>query len=195
MKNNFTFSLIALMMSVIFCNVNAQNNTKVKLFEFEIGGGMTIGSNYGTLKAAPGVNSYLEARTNLKDTPWDLGFQLGLGYMNRKDEHKISYNVTNKFSMLAFADYNFRYWDKVAPFAGIGLGRTELFYDTPGAIGSDGKPSVYEQVFSPIVLNPRIGVEFFDHLRITAEYKMNFHNKCNWFALNVGFAFGGGKKK
>ena len=53
MKKNFTISLIALMMSVIFCNVNAQNNTKVKLFEFEIGGGMTIGSNYGTLKAAP----------------------------------------------------------------------------------------------------------------------------------------------
>ena len=97
--------------------------------------------------------------------------------------------------MLAFTDYNFRYLYKVAPFVGIGLGRTELIYNTPGAVDDSGKPAVYEQVFSPIVLNPRIGVELFDHLRVTAEYKLHFHNKCNWFALNVGFAFGGGKKK
>lgn len=174
---------------------NAQNTTDVKLFEFELGGGMTIGSNQGMLKSSPGLNMYLEARTNLKDTPWDLGFQLGLGYMNRMDQNKTSYKVSNKFSMLAFTDYNFRYWDKIAPFAGIGLGRTELIYNTSGGVGEDGKPSSYEQIFSPIVLNPRIGVEIFNHLRITAEYKMHFHNKCNWFALNLGYAFGGGKKR
>ena len=48
-----------------------------------------MGSNYGVLKATPGVNAYLEARTNLKDTPWDLGFQLGLGYMNRKANTRL----------------------------------------------------------------------------------------------------------
>ncbi len=179
----------------LFPQLQAQNKTDFKAFEFEIGGGITCGSNHGALKVCPGCNIYMEARTNLKNTPWDLGFQLGLGYLNRKDENKISYYVSNKFSMLAFVDYNFRYWDKVAPFAGIGLGRTELIYNTPGAIDNDGKPSIYKQIFSPVVMNPRIGVELFNHLRITAEYKIHFHNRCNWFALNVGVAFGGGKKK
>lgn len=195
MKLRIFLLCLSLSLSGLFFSINAQNRIDVKPFEFEVGVGMTMGPNYGALKATPGVNAYLEARTNLKDTPWDLGFQLGLGFMNRKDEHNTSYNVSNKFSMLAFTDYNFRYWDKVAPFVGIGLGRTELIYNTPGAVDDSGKPAVYEQVFSPIVLNPRIGVELFDHLRVTAEYKLHFHNKCNWFALNVGFAFGGGKKK
>lgn len=195
MKARIFILCISLFLNGIYFSVNAQNKTDFKAFEFEIGGGMTCGSNYGALKATPGANMYIEARTNLKDTPWDLGFQLGLGYMNRQDEYKTSYNVSDKFSMLAFIDYNFRYWNKVAPFVGIGLGRTELIYNTPGAFGDDGKPSVYEQRFSPIVLNPRFGVELFDHFRITAEYKLHFHNKCNWFALNVGFAFGGGKKQ
>ncbi len=187
--NRFIFIAILLLMWGQSSYISAQNNKDVKLFEFEVGGGMTLGSNYGTLKLSPGVNAYLEARTNLKDTLWDLGFQLGLGYMNRKDQYGTSYNVSNKFSMLAFADYNFRFWDKVAPFAGVGLGRTELIYNSP----VDGSSAIYEQKFSPVVLNPRIGIELFDHLRITAEYKMHFHSKCNWFALNLGCVFGGGK--
>lgn len=175
-------------------SVGGRNSTDVRRFEFEVGGGMTVGSGYGALKPYPGVNFYAEARVNLKDTPWDLGFQLGLGYMDRRDSYMTSYSVSNKFSMLAFADYNFRYWGKVAPFAGLGLGRTELIYSVPG-IDIEGYPVVETETFSPVVLNPRIGVEFFNHLRVTAEYKFHFHKRCNWFALNVGFAFGGGRRR
>lgn len=44
-------------------------------------------------------------------------------------------------------------------------------------------------------MNPRVGVELFDHLRITAEYKATFKKKRNYMALNIGYSFGGGRKK
>ena len=42
---------------------------------------------------------------------------------------------------------------------------------------------------------PRVGVELFDHIRLTAEYKCTFDVSSSYFALNLGIAFGGGKVK
>ena len=56
-----------------------KNDTNVRAFEFEVGVGFAVGSKDGLVGMVPGPHFLIEARTNLKDTPWDLGFQLAYG--------------------------------------------------------------------------------------------------------------------
>lgn len=187
--------LLLFVFACCFSNLSfgKSNNTDVKGFEFEVGAGLAAGSRAGFQSMVPGPQFLLEARTNLKDTPWDLGFQLAFGGIFHKDSSR-SYATVNRFSMVAFTDYNFRYWDKVCPFAGIGLGRTTISSEFPSATESDSAVSVIPSTHPAYILNPRIGVEFFNHLRLTAEYKWTFDRRSSYFALNLGFAFGGGRK-
>ena len=171
-----------------------KNNTNVKAFEFEVGAGFAAGSKDGMPSMIPGPQFLLEARTNLKDTPWDLGFQLAYGGIYRNDRFH-NYATTNRFSMVAFTDYNFRYWDRICPFAGIGVGRTTIRSEFPDSSSESLEPAVLSSTYPALVLNPRVGVEFFNHLRLTAEYKWTFDRRSSYFALNIGFAFGGGLKK
>ncbi len=183
--------LFLFFVACLSCNLSfgKNNNTDVKAFEFEVGAGMAVGSRAGFQSMIPGPQFLLEARTNLKDTSWDLGSQLAFGGIYHKD-NSHSYATVNRFSMVAFTDYNFRYWDKICPFAGIGLGRTTIRSEFPSATESGSAITSTNPAF---ILNPRIGVEFFNHLRLTAEYKCTFDKRSSYFALNLGFAFGGGR--
>lgn len=170
----------------------AQNN-QVKSFEFELGAGLTAGSKYNMDKAVPGPNFFLESRYNLPDSPWDLALQLSLGGACRKQDDKL-YSGSNKFGLTAFADYNFRKWNNAVPFIGLGVGRTAIQLTSP-VTAADGITSTFKTEYPAFILNPRIGVELFDHVRLTAEYKYTFDIPSSYFALNLGIAFGGGKKK
>ncbi len=189
--------LLVLLSITLCCNAafaQKKNDTNVRAFEFEVGVGFAVGSKDGLVGMVPGPHFLIEARTNLKDTPWDLGFQLAYGGIYRKDGYH-DYVTTNRFSMVAFTDYNFRYWDKVCPFAGIGLGRTTIRAEFPDSVSGGTERPVLSSTYPAVILNPRIGVEFFNHLRLTAEYKCTFDRRSSYFALNLGFAFGGGRKK
>ena len=182
--------LVALCVSCIAAM--AQNN-QVKPFEFELGAGVTAGSKYNMDKVAPGPNFFLESRYNLPTSPWDFALQLSMGGAWRKQDDKL-YSGSNKFGLTAFSDYNFRKWNNVAPFIGLGVGRTAIQTTSP-ATAIDGSSSTLKTEYPAFILNPRVGVELFDHVRLTAEYKYTFDVPSSYFALNLGIAFGGGKKR
>ena len=46
-----------------------------------------------------------------------------------------------------------------------------------------------------LAIMPRAGVEFFNRLRLTADYKWNIQGIYNYWDLGIGFVVGGGKKK
>ena len=172
---------------------NDGQELKVKPFEFEIGAGMSVGNKYGLDKAVPGPNFYMEVRINLNDTPWDLGVQTSLGAACRKQNDQI-YNATNKFGITVFADYNFRNCGAASPFIGLGLGRTAVASSYPG-VGADGTVTTINNTRPALILNPRVGVELYDHLRLSAEYKFTFQRESSYVAVNLGYSFGGARKK
>lgn len=194
-KNLFTMFLVSGML-LASVNAKAENDTDFRRFEFEVGAGMTMGARNGFDKANPGIKMFLEARTNLKDSPLDLGFQISVTNHEKKSGDS-RYSFRELFGLTTFADWNFRCWKNIAPFAGIGVGMSmvEQSSNNEGTVifgGGGAGASVA----------PRIGAEFFNHIRLTAEYKVFYKGngditgKCsNHFALTLGYAFGGGKRK
>ena len=45
-----------------------------------------------------------------------------------------------------------------------------------------------------LTIMPRAGVEFFNRLRLTADYKWNIQGTYNYLNFSAGFVFGGGRK-
>ena len=183
---------ICLALATAFSTFAMAQDNRVKPFEFEVGAGMTMGSKFGLDKAIPGPNAYVEGRINLFDTPWDLGVQTSFGAAFRKQGDK-RYDSSNKFGIEVFTDYNFRYWDRIAPFVGLGVGRTAVVTSLP-LTGADDATVTSKTTSPAFLLNPRAGIELFGHLRLSAEYKCTFQKESSYFALNLGIAFGGGKK-
>ncbi len=191
---------IILLLSVMAAEAQVINDTNFKSYEFEAGMGLAMGTNFGYQGSEPGLQFYVESRNNLKDTPWDIGFQVAMGVFSRRHESGSVYS-NNKLSTITFVDYNFRCWKWVAPFVGAGLGMAMLDLDVP-YINDTAGWSTYTAHSCGIALNPRVGVEFFDHLRLTVEYKAFVRRVVdaggamnNYFGVNLGFAFGGGRRK
>ncbi len=176
---------------------SAQNSGDVKMLEFEVG----LGGNIGTSKIwnhtpMPGFTLfYLEPRLNIPQSPLDVALQVSMGVSVKgygtaeypggryRDEWKANYKPT----LVAFADYNWRLWDRTSLFAGLGLGMAMVDVDYPDSGGGGG--------FSDrsMILNPRVGAEFWNHLRVTFEYKL-MKKDYSYFGLSIGCAFGGGWK-
>lgn len=171
----------------------AQNYQEVKKFEFEPFVGVTYGfKNPGTRVAGPAMG--LEARWNLRSIPLDIGAQMYLGsacgtykeqiYIDRIDEFDLSCRT---FSIGAFSDYNFNRGGTVSPFVGAGLSCN--LYDM-----ITGSYNDYEgDNTSGIGITPRVGVELFQHLRITLSARIG-RSLYSHAALTIGYAFGGGAK-
>lgn len=154
----------------------------VRRIEVEAGGGFIYAGNYAGNRAKPGMILFIEARHNFTGTPFDVSLQAVTGSFNRKDDNMaINLNAGGIF----FTDLNWRPGRKAAPFIGLGIGAA--------AVESMGISSGHMQE-AALVLNPRAGIELFEHLRITLEYK-RIRPYCSFLGLNVGFAFGGGSKR
>lgn len=154
----------------------------VRRIEIEAGGGFIYAGNYAGNRAKPGMILFIEARHNFTGTPFDVSLQAVTGTFNRKDDNlAINLNIGGIF----FADWNWRPGRKAAPFIGLGIGAA--------GVESMGISSGHTQE-AAFVLNPRAGIELFEHLRITIEYK-RIRPYCSFIGLNVGFAFGGGSKR
>lgn len=185
---------------VVCVSTNARNadNKDIRWFEFEVGAGVTSGTKCGFDKVVPGIQFLMEGRVNLPDSPIDLALQLSVGQTTRKDDCN-TYVARHVGSVSIFADWNFRLWKNIAPFVGFGVGASPfLAYDYPLYDAMKPEPESVEAMTSAWVLNPRIGVEFINHFRLSFEYKafLGTRNTMNnYFALNLGWAFGGGLRK
>lgn len=162
-------------------NQGTAGGNNVRRIEVEAGGGFIYAGSYAGNRAKPGMVLFVEARHNFPMTPFDVSLQAVTGSFSRKDDNlAVNLNVGG----VIFADWNWRPGRAAAPFIGLGIGAA--------AIESMGISSGHLQE-AAFVLNPRIGIELFGHLRITLEYK-RIRPYCSFLGLNVGFAFGGGPK-
>lgn len=161
---------------------SSAGGNNVRRIEVEAGGGFIYAGSYAGNQAKPGMVLFVEARHNFPMTPFDVSLQAVTGSFSRKDDNlAVNLNIGGIF----FADWNWRPGRAASPFIGLGIGAA--------AVESMGISSGHMQE-AAFVLNPRIGIELFEHLRITLEYKRT-RPYCSFLGLNVGFAFGGGSKK
>lgn len=155
-------------------------------------GNLKVGldAGYATpLRPGYGMKFDVEVRYNASGTPWDLGLQYAaIGAESPKWGVKLYSNA-----MLSFhVDYNWRLWNNIAPFAGLGAGYYNGESLNPNNVqGHDGTTVSSDSAF----LSLRAGCEFWDHLRITAEYRPLFGSAPSVVSLTLGWSFFGGHGK
>jgi len=162
----------------------------LKLFEFEMGTGMSVGPAWGDLKMRPGANLFFELRLN-RPEPWDFALQM----KGAKFSHVAPGGAkirTTAFLPTLFVDYNHRVSRRTNLFAGVGMGgnfaQSESVVMTTPSTGvwlTGGK--------NAFAVTPRVGVVVMNGLRLTAEYTFT-HRDYSRFGLGVGLVFGGSYK-
>lgn len=160
---------------------SAQEGSMVKPFELEIslGGTYGIGKYVGENQIGPALA--FEGRYNFSQLPMDLGLELYAGSTARKYETS---NLSNRIlSLSVYTDYNFRRGKSFSPFMGVGVGIASCKV-VQGYYGDDALKAIF---------TPRIGVEMFNHFRITVYSKLGYKGYDN-LGVSVGYAFGGGRK-
>ena len=149
-------------------------------------------------------NAYLEWRYNFAANRVGKVFDVGakLDYKtfptDSYDMRAVAYYGTQHgVSLLAFADLNFNPGGKINPFIGLGLG--------PGVLINNWKTTkvVYPEAITPdypymptgaysefiFVACPRIGLELFSHLRLSASVDVSLADTRWPVCLNVGWVF------
>jgi len=185
---NLSILLVALSFTPV--NANAQNED-VQRLEFEFGAGLTtpVGAYHGG-SSQVGAALGMEGRYNFKGTPWDCGLMLELttarrGFvpMDREDLDIWQSNRTLAFA--ATGAYNFRQGRKVNPFVGVatGIAMNDVVGD-----------KVYPSKGTSLFFSPRIGVEFFYHLRLAVSSNVS-RKGYNNMQLSLGVVIGGRPKK
>jgi len=155
--------------------------TPVKPFEFEISIGGTYGIDKYVGKKQIGPAFAIEGRYNFPQYPMDLSLELYGGSTARKYEDS---NLSNRIlSLSAYSDYNFMRGKKFSPFIGVGIGIASCKV-VQGYYGNDAVKAIF---------TPRIGIEIFNHFRITAYSKLGYRGYNNW-GFSVGYTFGGSRK-
>ncbi len=182
--------LLVVALSVFAIEGRAQGKGEVRAVEFEAAMGGVVAGSYNGFGSGSGSKMLLELRHNLKDSNMDLGLQFSFGGFDRETDY-ASLSTINKTSLTTFADYNFRHNSWFTPFVGLGLGLSFINYDYQ--VQNDSTRDSFSFSRSAALV-PRVGVEFFNRLRVTAEYSA-MERGDSYFAFNVGVVFGGGKKK
>ena len=211
------FALLAAA-SIVSAAVQAQvRNEKVQLFEVELGAGFHPSATltYG----APGVKKghelapqfFAELRTNIDRGNIDLAVRFDFA-KNLKDVDNMQ--IDSRIGTLSvFGDYNFMRGSKLSPFVGLGAGISaakmhpcmtlETAYEN-GSITADRYEEEMNNGNSLIsfegerdnafVLTPRVGVEFINRIRLSAEYRITAR-RYSFFGLNLGVVIGGNYMK
>lgn len=133
-------------------------------------------SFYESTAGEIGLLSSVELRYNLRNVPMDVGV-MSMMDIRGGDCELCNGSWEGDLSFLAVTDYNFHRGRKVSYFAGVGVGATFYNADT-----------------TKLCFMPRVGMEFFNHLRLTMAY-MAGPNAKNTLNLTLGVAIGGGRKK
>lgn len=126
------------------------------------------------------ITAGIEYRYNFNQRPWDVGINCSMDFSGSR--------------ITAVGDYNFARNKNTSFFIGIGAGwaNTDIL-NIDEAIEEYGD-SCCASTQDCLCVYPRIGLEFFRHLRLTAT--VNTYNfKEAEFLLTLGVAIGGGRKK
>lgn len=171
-----------IIMFLVLIPVIAFSQETVTPFEFEV----AIGPNWGIQKqkgedVRTGLNVFMEMRYNYKAC-FDFGMQLFVGAYERLNNNDNSETIYRNVIIQPVADYNFRQGKKVNPFVGLGIGLAAIDIDND---------RVVEKSYC---VNPRIGAEFFHHVRVTFEYRL-LRTDYSFWGCSIGIVFGGGNKK
>ncbi|OAV71294.1 hypothetical protein Barb4_00747 [Bacteroidales bacterium Barb4] len=176
--------LLALI-TFILSDIKAQN------VEWEIvnaGFVFGISEKAGKVQDEPVMMFGTEFRTNLSEGKVSTGIQFNLSDWNRINRHPYAgyaYNLHQQAVMLMLVtDYNFtEIHPKVVPFAGAGVGLSVIEYKESGFVRQN-------HTASHLIASPRIGVEFFNKVRLTGEYRYQ-GNHNNFFAVKIGYVIDG----
>lgn len=180
MKIVYLFSISSLLM-IAGVKASAQKINSVKPFEVEISIGGTYGIDKYVGENQVGPAFAIEGRYNFPQNPMDLGLEIYGGSTTRKYEDS---NLSNRIlSLTTYSDYNFMRGKKFSPFIGAGVGIASCKV-VQGYYGSDAVKAIF---------TPRIGIEMFNHFRITAYSKLGYRGYNNW-GISVGYAFGGSRQ-
>lgn len=183
-----------LLLTIAFLSqANAQ--TQKRAIEFELAAGGIIASDKMFFqKNNIGLSPSLELRYNFRQVPVDLGLQWSAQVFSRTFrpyDHLgfLSQNIT------LTSDYNFRKCKHISFFAGLGAG-IALIQNGKSLKRPDPESATYIDGAegNSFCIMPRIGMEFWDRIRLTLSYK--YEDKANrHLGLYLGFVIGGGNKK
>ena len=141
------------------------------------------------LRLGYGIKMDAEARYNMVGTPWDFGLQFAILGVNSP---RWGVELNSNAMVSGHVDYNWRLWNNIAPYVGLGVGYYDGTYLNPfTASGHDGKTISSDSAF----LSVRAGCEFWDHLRVTAEYRQLFGGAPSVLSLCIGWSFFGGHRR
>lgn len=169
--------------------VQAQEAREAGKFEGEIGAGIPfLGKKYGGT-FEPGWAAYAEGRYNFRSIPVDIGLKFQTGEFYRTWD-RAAFNGDYRFyTASVVSHYNFRRTKNVSPFVGCGVGVsvfTAHYYDFEVI---DCK----EHDFAACIA-PRIGIEFFHHVRLSAAYLL-MNKQYGNMEVSIGVVLGGGRRK
>lgn len=188
MKKLLAFSLISLGL----CFTNLVSNAQIKLEPYL---GLTYPvRNIGAseVKEIAGLNAGIEVRKDLYALPISVGADLFVASSARQKEKLDGGHSSNSQRMAGIAavcDYNFLKGGTVSFFAGTGIGIAQRRTIRSGIDNGIGICPEYGPVISP-----RVGIELWNHLRITAEARFT-QRDYNVFAFRIGYAFGKANKQ
>ena len=180
-----------LLLLVITANLCAQDYNNVRLLEFEIGMGINQGSKYMGFQAERGYHILMETRLNIRETPFSVGLQTSFATYFINNVYNYDFHIMPRMTIL-YVDYNYRKWEKISLFGGIGLGHAQVInrYESNDPNYWD-RDSIYDYFYS---LSPRIGAEFFHRLRLTIDYKI-ISKDYSYLGTHLGLVLGGGQRK
>ncbi|MEG0807612.1 MAG: hypothetical protein RR410_04595 [Alistipes sp.] len=187
--------LISGVFVLLVISAYTQNYNSVRRMEYEVGIGVNKAHKINEAVAKAGLQLYLETRMNIIDTPFDIGVQALFGSFDRKPDYALyEHTIRYRGTLVFLTDYNLRKWKRVQPFVGLGLGMS-FVDDTHSRYEPDMSRRMEQTSYDrSFVFNPRIGVELFSHVRVTAEYKW-MKKDYSYFGFNLGFVFGGGLRR
>jgi hypothetical protein len=175
-------SLVLAIVLICAANGAAAQTREVQLFEGGVSAGVMFPSvNLYDYAGYPGGQVSAELRFNI-NPKFDVGAQLSMSRFKQEDSY---YGVGSVVMMSpsVIGDYNWRLSEIMNIFVGAGFG---LAFDFAGDdVGyADG---LSLEAF------PRVGIELYDRVRLTADYRINF-SAAGYVGFTIGYVFGGRPK-
>lgn len=142
------------------------------------------------VKETAGLNLGVEIRKYLPESPLSVGVDIFCSTAARKrtDPDGDSHNSQRMAGIAAVVDYNTQRHGPASFFAGAGVGLVQRNTIRSGIDNGIGICPTYAPVVSP-----RVGVELWNHLRLTAEARIT-QRDYNVLAFRIGYSFGKSKR-
>ncbi len=134
-----------------------------------------------------GLQGYIEGRLHFNDA-WAGSIQL----MGGKAKNRLDGYETSQILATLYCDYSYR-TQNITFFAGLGLGigyiddeTLPLYHDYSDDEWSDNETAAFNQ----FLFSPRAGIELWDRLRLSVDWRFMSRKEYSTMGLNIGFMFG-----